>query len=361
MTILSKTLRVGARLLAAPYSVISGVEPGSNQTLDILWSGPEEHRAYLSQRIFRDKPSTARTIGRHSLLSVDALLDRHNCQMSLVVGPRSLMLRSMPDTDMQLPLWVTTEVPIDNDSLIRQSRDVRTSVKRFQKNGYDWNITSRPGDMRAFFDSIYLPTIQKSHGAAALPTSVSDRLKQLERGDVELLQVLLDGKSIAGLIIDYRHTTPALREIGVLDGSKTIKRTGVIPSLNYFAFEHLGAHGYETASLGMSRCFLNDGVLQFKRKFGTAVSDGSLETIFMRIPTLTPALRSMLCANPCFSWRDKNLVRTFFQDTHFETTLADANHSLLGYDFGIQAMQILEVSGARLPGSTADFSRHLSA
>lgn len=358
MNSLSRSLRAGIQFLAAPYYVVSGLERTSRKQLNILWSGPEEHLAYFAQRFFQSGQINSYPVGRRSLRSLDALLSRYHCQIAMVIATKNVLALAVSESDLVLPLWIECTVNIDEKHVIPKSGDIRRSVRRFKSNDYRCSMSSDAEDLHYFFDAIYLPTIRKSHGEAALPASLQDRLSQFERGDAELMKVLHEGQCIAGLIIDYRKSIPALREIGVLDGSQDLKRRGVIPSLNQYAFEYLQSKGYATASLGMSRPFLDDGVLQFKRKFGPTVSDQSEHNLLIRVAETTAGVRSMLCASPCFSLKDGKLTRTFFQDTGYDTTLAVKQNSLLSWDFGIEAMRIVDLSEG-LPSASGRGSEHM--
>ena len=348
MGALSKSIRTGARFLAAPYYVVTGIEKNANTRMDIVWSGPNEHLAYLIKRIFEPESSEIKYVGRHMLPRLDSLLARFGCDIAMVIAPHIVVSRIALTHDISLPLWVDTSVELNDKQPLPQTRDIKRSLKRFADNGCTWKMSSSPTDVRYFFDSIYLPTIHSSHGDSALPASLDDRLTIVKNGRAELMQVFQKDQCIAGLIIDFRNQVPALREIGVLNGSHELKQQGIIPSLNYYAFEHLRLKGFGVVSLGLSRPFLDDGVLQFKRKFRPEISATADECLLFRIRKKTASVRSMLCASPCFAYHKNRLARTFFQDTEFGTTFAEDDKSYLDWDFGVPAIRVVDLSNMPL-------------
>ena len=92
---------------------------------------------------------------------------------------------------------------------------------------------------------------------------------------MKLLQVMRDNQFLAGVAIDFNGDDPTLRDSGVLNGSSEIKKTGAISASYLFAMNYLASKGYSSVSFGLSRSFLDDGVLNYKRKFRPIITTGN--------------------------------------------------------------------------------------
>jgi hypothetical protein len=68
--------------------------------------------------------------------------------------------------------------------------------------------------------------------------------------------------------------------------------------LYYFAVRYLAEKRFLSVSLGLSRAFLNDGVLRYKRKWGQKLVATAPDRIALKIVADTPASRSLLENNP---------------------------------------------------------------
>ena len=165
---------------------------------------------------------------------------------------------------------------------------------------------------------------------------------------MELLQVLRQGEVIAGVTIDYDSSVPALRDSGVLEGSDEIKKTGAISAAYLFAMDYLVSKSHPKVWFGLSRSYLDDGVLNYKRKFRPIVTSGSDDYVLMRVRQLDEATRSMLCSSPCISWRDGQLQRTYFRDAQADGQASGSKKKSKIWQFGLDAELIYDASGDSL-------------
>ena len=162
---------------------------------------------------------------------------------------------------------------------------------------------------------------------------------------MKLLQVMRDNQFLAGVAIDFDGDDPTLRDSGVLNGSSEIKKTGAISASYLFAMDYLASKGYSSVSFGLSRSFLDDGVLNYKRKFRPIITTGTDDGILMRIRNLDEPTRSMLRTSPCLTWQDRILHRTYFRDPAENQPGRQNRNNRGGWLFGIDAESVVDVSG----------------
>jgi len=278
---------------------------------------------------------------------LDRLLSKYDCSFATVVLRESLAGILVRESDFCLPLWIDCEISLCGERLYAKSVSMRDELRKIRKYELTWQLADTIDALEFFYERAYLPTVSSSHGSAVLPASTSKRLQLCQSGELELINVLRDGRFIAGITIDYREKTPTLRDIGVLDGAAEIKKLGAITAANVFAMDYLAEKGFRKVRFGLSRSFLDDGVLNYKRKFTPVVSSGSRDCVLLRINRLDAATRSMLRASACVSWQRGRLHRTYFRDTSDRSGEQPRPHRS-EWQFGIDLESVFDVSGSRI-------------
>jgi len=342
------TIRKKLRKLVLPFWVLRGRERHSGEPLSVLWAGSKSHLAYLKGRLFETNFLDAKFVGHRPLFMTNWLLRSHACQVGVSLVKQISSSEPKLETDFRVPLWNECEIIFDKNNTTAKAGELLREVNKSLKNGLSGRICTRPGDLEWFFENIYLPSVTSSHGEAALPTSVERRLQQLADGTIELVQIVREGEVIAGTLIDYRGEVPVLKEIGVLHGSKEIKKLGAITATNVFAMDHVRAKGYARINFGLTRSFLNDGGLMYKRKFRPVVVSASDESLSFRICAIDPAVRSMLRFGSCVSWQNGKLSRTYFRDSARQSTEQVKRAPRSEWKFGIAFQTVYDIAGDRL-------------
>ena len=345
MALLRATLRRVIRLSAARFVVVSGAEKSGGLPVSVLWSGREQELAYFQERIFGCNTVALRGIGRRPMILTNSLMKRFNCSFCVLAVEQQFVSLVRRPGDILLPLWVSCDVPLNNKREYAKSASIRADLRYIRNNRLTWRLSDKQEDFDFFFEKIYVPTITSSHGRSALIASYENRLRKFQSGTMRLLQVMRDNQFLAGVAIDFDGDDPTLRDSGVLNGSSQIRKTGAISASYLFAMDYLASKGYSSVSFGLSRSFLDDGVLNYKRKFRPIIATGTDDGILMRIRSLDEPTRSMLRASACMTWQDRILRRTYFRDpTGNQPGRQDRKHRG-GWQFGIDAESVVDVSG----------------
>jgi len=348
MALFRTTLRRIIRLSAAKFLVVTGNEKGSDSPVSVLWSGSEQQLAYFQDRIFGRNSVSLRRIGRRPMKLADSLMKQFDCSFCVIVVGRQIVSFVQRPGDFLSPLWVNCDVPLSDERAYAKSASIRKDLRQICDNKLMSRLSDKQEDFDFFFEKIYAPTITTSHGNSALLASYDKRLHKFKSGDMELLQVVRDDQFLAGVVIDFQGDKPTLRDSGVLNGSLEIKKTGAISAAYLFAMDYLASKGHSSVSFGLSRSFLDDGVLNYKRKFRPVITTGSDDGILMRVRNLDEPTRSMLRASPCLTWQDHMLHRTYFRDSTEDIPELQPRKNRGGWRFGISAESVFDVSGDAL-------------
>ena len=118
---------------------------------------------------------------------------------------------------------------------------------------------------------MYVPHITRIHGNKSFLVPYHE-IKEKAK-DCELLLIKNNKEYIAGLLIRYdsKKNIPRLWQLGIKDGNLVYVKAGAMGALYYYALNHLKEKGYKKVNFYLSRAFLNDGVLQYKKKWGFQV------------------------------------------------------------------------------------------
>jgi len=348
MALLPATLRRIIRFFAAEYFVVRGAEKGSDSPVSVLWSGTQQQLAYFQDRIFGCNSVAISRVGRRPMVLTDSLMTQFDCSFCVIILKQQFVSLLRRPRDFCLPLWVHCIVPLNDEREYAKSDSLREDLRHIRNAKLSWKLSEKLDDFDFFYENIYVPTITASHGRSALPASYENRLHKFRSGTMKLLQVTRDDQFVAGVTIDFENDVPTLRDSGVLNGSPEIKKTGAMSATYLFAMDYLASKGYPNVCFGASRSFLDDGVLNYKRKFRPVISTGSDDDVLMRIHSLDEPTRSMLRDSPCLTWQDRKLHRTYFRDPSENHSEHQNRKNRGDWRFGIDAESVFDVSGDAL-------------
>ena len=95
-----------------------------------------------------------------------------------------------------------------------------------------------------------------------------------------------------------QKNVPRLWLLGIKDGDQSYFKEHASTACYYFASCYLQAQGYRNVHLGGSRAFLNDGVLQFKKRRGLRVLNRSEGGLVIKVISASDGLKGFFLRNP---------------------------------------------------------------
>ena len=317
------TIREGLRSFAPRIWQTIGHEKNTGELLNILYAGPESQLPFIATKAFGNNGIERKYLGRRTVFVLDDLLHDFGASFAVLAAPRRYLSLLHRPNDVCVPWWIDCRFEIGKTLGSGKKRSLANDLRKVRNAELAYSMASTDEEFHRFYDRMYQPTIQAAFGEAALPSSREDRLKQLQSGQAELLFVEHAGDRVAGLTLDLRNRNlPVLRDMGVTDGNRDLLKLGAITATILFGLRHLEARGFHSASLGLSRCFLNDSVLAYKRKWQPTFEAPSADGFLFRISALNKASRGFFVANPCITEGRKGLRRTRFivDQSHTTTT-----------------------------------------
>ena len=199
--------------------------------------------------------------------------------------------------EFYIPRWLGGEVSVE-DALneIEHRPTLRADNNKLKKNGLTYVMSDNLEDYRWYYDNIYVPYVNALFGRTSAP--VDFRKIEEAMPDLTLMLVKKDGETVAGQILVLEGKKARGWTMGLLNGDRTLAHIGALAALYIFGFQELAKRGIESYNLGGSRPFINDGVLQYKRKWGMVVNKGKAEGFVICRIRDTQSVRQVLHNNP---------------------------------------------------------------
>jgi len=250
--------------------------------VNICFIGSEIQKNFLKRALFPES-GDEQYLGVRLFHRLSPLFLSQRFDLTIAEKLSEEQLPAIGGLHWELPFWVHTYADIPP---VKLNNSFRSDLRLIRKNRLAFRVTTDPGQIRDFFERMYLPLVRQRHGDSSIEMHLDELEDTVEAGMGELLLVLHDDRPIAGMVLDYRGSLPNLWSVGVLDASRELMVMGAIPACYHFCYEHLRQSGYSRASLGLCRAFVDDGVLTFKRKFGLKLLNATGRS-FVLIPNGT--------------------------------------------------------------------------
>jgi len=281
--------------------IMSGEEITSHQKLSIAYAGAEIDRNYFTKIAYGNSFSE-HYLGKVWIWKILKIVKEkgRNCSL-MVIAVHKLLWRFFARTAyFSIPFWVWSSANIAfASSLLTKSNDVKNEIQKIRNRKLSFEVTRDRSQFDNFYYNMYRPYIAAAHGDRAIIVEYDYIKKKFKNS--ELLLIKKEGEYIAGTLLVYRKRQGHPAYIGVKDGNFDYVKDGAIAATYLFLIRLFREKGYKELDLGLSRPFLKDGVLRYKKKWGgSRIAYSSLaDGIFLLAPlTNTLGLKAFLINNP---------------------------------------------------------------
>lgn len=195
---------------------------------------------------------------------------------------------------------------------------LKSNLRSIRKARFEHEFTRDPELLNYFYHHLYVPYIKERYldTAEIFPwPSFRDVY-----GGMDLLLIRRKGRIVAGCVSQQIGNTYRMHVAGVLSADKDFLKTGIVSALYWFSFNEAHRLGCREVDLGVSRPFLRDGLLEYKKKWRSRIT-----TSIYRRPGLwllpcgsRPPMYRTLEDNPFFCEQDGRLSGLIFLGDHTE-------------------------------------------
>lgn len=293
-------------------SIVYGIEKHTGSMVRFLFVSNEKFPLFLMNLIYNGKP-TVKKIGKEYiwglkkvdkmysddvdavLVSCDQFYYRWLCKSGMYVFPHLV--------DMVLDCSIGI-----NEILEGLPRSTKKEIKKVKKRKYSFEVTSDIEKVTMFYQDMYLPTFLKRIGETDMFIPDLLSIKYLLEMGYELMLVTYEGKYVCGGFFYHYKDTLMLKYSGVFEGNIDLIKNRAHSAVYYFFIILAQDRKVKRVDLGGARPFFNDGLFQYKKKWGTIIEPYSLvpEVFGLKILNNSESLKQFLIHNPFIGLNEKN-------------------------------------------------------
>lgn len=327
LSFLLHLLSYGSRLrslfshLSLSVSLVSGLETQTGETIRILYVGGKGFPVFLSDLIFSEKPMIHHQ-GNVLICRIKDLKKRYAGQVDAVVVSCDQFYQRFlyQDGFYVFPHWV--DMSLDCSKGLAElsngfSRNTIRDIKTMEKHNFSFEQTKDIEKLKIFYYDMFLPTLLKRFSEVDVFIPGFMFLNGLMEFGYELVLITYDGTYVCGGFFYLDAEKGFLRYSGVLEGQLNLIKKRTSNAIYYSFILNAFKRNTKKICFGGSRPFFNDGLFQYKRKWGMKVEpyDPLKEIFGLQIARESGPLKQFLIHNPFIGVNEKNeLIGFVFVD-----------------------------------------------
>ena len=300
------------KMLKLKLWIIKGIEVHSKGELIIFYAGTEENKNFILKLAFNNSYKE-KYIGQCWLWNYTQKIKKseYNSSLSVCEVPHAFRKLFGKKNCIYVPCWIDGDIDISSSI---KTDSIKTDMRRIKKNKLNYEVTNELNQFDYFYHQMYVPYITKTFGSMAVISNYDFLRSNFRKRGLyrKLLLIKKNNEFIAGTLLGFTKNKTRLSHIGVKNGDRYYVKEGAIGALFYFPIIYSKEKGFERMSFGLARTFLNDGVLQFKKKRGMHITDTT--KMYFRIITLSGSIsvKGFFLNNPFIYMNNKKLNGAIF-------------------------------------------------
>ena len=201
--------------------------------------------------------------------NVGKIAGEQGADLILVSAQHAKRMPGLLANGLLLPNWLSGSVRLNRDDITTgHNYHRRRDIRIVRESKLTYHVTADSAELTRWYESMYVPLINASHGDAALQMDREDMLRRAGAGEAELIVISQANVPVGGALLAYDKGRPRVWSRGILNADRDLQRAGVGAAIYLFAFEHLLDAGHGSVDIGRVRPFLRDSGLHYKKKNG---------------------------------------------------------------------------------------------
>jgi len=302
---------------------LKGKDKNSQKELNIFYAGLENMKNYFC-KIAYNGSYEEKYLGRLWIWNIfrENLKRSENYSLTIIETFYVLNKLFMAKSDFIIPRWISAIIDISGTPpVFIKNKSIKNDIRRINKNKLIYQLTREDSQFDYFYYNMHKPYINKVHGDRAFICEYNS-IKKRFKNNADLLLIKKENEFIAGSMIFYKKNQGNISYIGVKDGNLDYVKNGAIQAIFYFATIRFKEKGFNNINFGLSRPFLNDSILRYKKKWHPRlVFKKWTEKVFlMKIGGETCEVNNFLINNPFVYVEKNNLNAAIFIDDNQANT-----------------------------------------
>lgn len=259
--------------VSVPLVVYQGRDGWGNEAATLVTAGVNPWLGELVKQFFKGEPQVVETRWC-PVLALPWMLRGYESAADLIVArvDRLTSRALFPRKYLAVPEWVGMEIPLpENQAELFKNESVKSDVRRIKKYGLEYRISREDADFERFYNEYHVPFVKRRHGGLTYLRSSHRLIRIFRRGG--LIWIEQKGRAVAGVVFERRADMIRMIVMGLKGDDAELMSMGAPSATYYYSIQLAYAEGRGIVELGGVRPVLNDGILKFKRKWGTHLAD----------------------------------------------------------------------------------------
>jgi len=245
----------------------------------VLAAGPKAQAEFFA-KTFLARVDSCREVDSVLLRRLDAAMVNADADIRFAFLDRALARRYAPGARALVPEWIGTEVAVTEARrpAFRLSHGLRHSLRQAEACGLSVEITRGLKGYEDFLEHAHIPSMRHRFGSTAVIENAYQIRRWLRRGG--FVRVKQEGACLLAAV--YRIDAHILRAgaHGRFAACDRVNGRGAGALLYRALFDLAASLNVSRVDLGGVRPFANDGVLQFKRRWGAELTGPTTANVY---------------------------------------------------------------------------------
>jgi hypothetical protein len=312
MSKLSLKFRIFLTLLHQIQSenyIISGKRAGSD--IKIAYIGKSVRLPYILRLISLDELKVTKegmTYIWNNRQKIESL--QNNVDLILAEVNPFFARKAREQGLLLVPEWVGSimKTPSSMKEFITNGTgSLKENIRKVRKYRYSYEVSKDPEKLKFFYHRMYVPYISRRYSYLPYLYNFPSVKKLFNQGGI--LFVKRNEEFVAGLVLVFKDRVLRSAMSGIKDGDYKDLKKGALCALKYFTLQWAIEQNFTDIDFGLSRPFLLDGVLRFKRDWRLTLNnfEGITRFFGLKICSLNDGILNFLAGNPFIFCREGKL------------------------------------------------------
>lgn len=330
--------------------IVSGIEKQTHQKIYVVYAGSTDFPVFISNILFSKKPTVQNT-GKVCIWNIKKLKKRY-------ADGTDMILISM---DQWYQRFLYQEgflvFPHMIDMILDTSKDLKIllkdlphstieDVKKVEKKGFNFEISSDTKKIEMFYHNMYLPTIKNRYAETDVLTPGLHFFEYLKELGYKLMMISYNGKEVSGVFFCQQKNQLLLKYAGALEGDISLIKKGVFSAFYYFFMIYAKQQNVDIIDFEGVRPFYHDGLFQYKQKWNMKVQPYTLlkEIFGLYIIKREGPVKQFLYHNPFIGLTENNeLIGYVFTEKDKITSNEKKRYEKTYNTLGIKELQYIKI------------------
>ncbi len=260
--------------LRVPVAILRGPTRHSERSGTVVVAGHQPWADYLPRRFFACAPQRE-VVGAVPVWALPSFIKRLAVDADITVARVDRVSARLFFGDGFL---VVTEsigcrltLPVDLDKLARVNHGVKYDFRTLRRECLTAEVSHKEADCELFHSTMHVPFVRNRYGDFAVIHNLHQLRRSFRHG--VLIWVRRANQRIAGGLYEQRRNVLRSVALGTSEGDLALMKVGALAALHIFAIGYAQDRGCTSIDLGGTPPILNDGLLRFKKKWGSQLID----------------------------------------------------------------------------------------